>query len=412
MRLILEFAGEFVEDQTGFGIIQIRHSYSQTRITQQLERSASQPVRPCLKRAGVPGESSYNSAEGDGAQANFDLDAFALPTSPANAETDDSRVHNLSGPTGVHRKRRAVVMASVKLASSCRIPPELADRIIDYLHDDTASLKTCSLTCLSWVPSSQYHLFSTVKLISPEDYVAFALLLALSPRLGQYVETMVLETYPEVPEGTLLGDIAAHLGRVTRLFLTGADVPINAHTFAQLGPVAELTIGGPFARLADVAALFTAFPRVRDLAVMTLRCSEKGPHALPALPLRRLRLHRSCSAVLPVLVREPAPEMEDLTTYMPAADEYVDFCDFLRRVGPSLRMLELQMNCHARNEYAALADSFAACEELRVVRFTTYPAVAWVITLLGRLASAHVEELTFNVHNIINGKVSSSVFAR
>lgn len=38
------------------------------------------------------------------------------------------------------------------------------------------------------------------------------------------------------------------------------------------------------------------------------------------------------------------------------------------------------------------------------MRFTTYPAVAWVIALLGQLASAHVEELTFNVHNIINGK--------
>ena len=40
------------------------------------------------------------------------------------------------------------------------VPQELADMIIDHLHDDKKTLKMCSLVCKGWVPSSSFHLFS------------------------------------------------------------------------------------------------------------------------------------------------------------------------------------------------------------------------------------------------------------
>lgn len=40
-------------------------------------------------------------------------------------------------------------------------PPELFDSVIDYLHDDKAVLRICSLVCQDWVPASTFHLFST-----------------------------------------------------------------------------------------------------------------------------------------------------------------------------------------------------------------------------------------------------------
>ncbi|GJE85643.1 hypothetical protein PsYK624_017220 [Phanerochaete sordida] len=44
--------------------------------------------------------------------------------------------------------------------SSCSVPQELADMIIDHLHDDRQSLQQCSLVCKAWEPSSTVHLFS------------------------------------------------------------------------------------------------------------------------------------------------------------------------------------------------------------------------------------------------------------
>lgn len=44
------------------------------------------------------------------------------------------------------------------------IPPELSDRIIDHLHDDTPTLSACSLTCRSWLPTARYHRFASITL--------------------------------------------------------------------------------------------------------------------------------------------------------------------------------------------------------------------------------------------------------
>ncbi|KAF9477583.1 hypothetical protein BDN70DRAFT_880974 [Pholiota conissans] len=45
-----------------------------------------------------------------------------------------------------------------------RLYRELCDYIIDFLHDDEASLRACALVCRSWVPASRTHLFYHLKL--------------------------------------------------------------------------------------------------------------------------------------------------------------------------------------------------------------------------------------------------------
>lgn len=44
------------------------------------------------------------------------------------------------------------------------VPPELTDRIIDFLHNDQETLKRCSLACKAWLPASRYHLWYCVAL--------------------------------------------------------------------------------------------------------------------------------------------------------------------------------------------------------------------------------------------------------
>lgn len=55
------------------------------------------------------------------------------------------------------------------------IPPEITDRIIDYLHDDKAALARCSLVSSIWFTSSRYHLFRQVE-ITAANLVTFFLL--------------------------------------------------------------------------------------------------------------------------------------------------------------------------------------------------------------------------------------------
>ncbi|TDL26655.1 hypothetical protein BD410DRAFT_530461 [Rickenella mellea] len=45
-----------------------------------------------------------------------------------------------------------------------KISPELTDIVIDYLHDHRPALCSCGLVCRSWLASSRFHLFSTLKL--------------------------------------------------------------------------------------------------------------------------------------------------------------------------------------------------------------------------------------------------------
>jgi hypothetical protein len=44
------------------------------------------------------------------------------------------------------------------------IPLELSEMIIDYLYCDKRALGRCGLVCRFWLPSSRFHLFSTIRL--------------------------------------------------------------------------------------------------------------------------------------------------------------------------------------------------------------------------------------------------------
>lgn len=43
-----------------------------------------------------------------------------------------------------------------------KIPSEISDIVIDYLHSDRDALAACALVCKEWLPGSRYHLFYTI----------------------------------------------------------------------------------------------------------------------------------------------------------------------------------------------------------------------------------------------------------
>jgi hypothetical protein len=42
------------------------------------------------------------------------------------------------------------------------VPLEVAERVVDYLHDDTKTLQSCALVSYSWLAHSRYHLFHSI----------------------------------------------------------------------------------------------------------------------------------------------------------------------------------------------------------------------------------------------------------
>ncbi|KAI0943417.1 hypothetical protein AcW1_002583 [Taiwanofungus camphoratus] len=63
------------------------------------------------------------------------------------------------------------------------LPPEITDRIIDFLWDDTKSLRHCALTCRPWRDSSYFHLYARVPI---RNRTVFCILRDLVWRRPQY----------------------------------------------------------------------------------------------------------------------------------------------------------------------------------------------------------------------------------
>ncbi len=52
-----------------------------------------------------------------------------------------------------------------KSDSSLSVPQELLDYILDFLHDDIPTLRTCSLVSRDLLPCSRYHIYSSVFIV-------------------------------------------------------------------------------------------------------------------------------------------------------------------------------------------------------------------------------------------------------
>ena len=73
------------------------------------------------------------------------------------------------------------------------IPPELSDRVIDFLHNDWATLKACSLTCKAWLPASRFHLWNRVVLRYSADGTDYAEFLKNSPVIASCIVDLMVE---------------------------------------------------------------------------------------------------------------------------------------------------------------------------------------------------------------------------
>lgn len=72
-----------------------------------------------------------------------------------------------------------------------QVPPELTDRVVDHLYDDSASLSACALAARALLPTVRFHRFSTTIVPVPK-LSNFEELLDISPAICTFVYDLTI----------------------------------------------------------------------------------------------------------------------------------------------------------------------------------------------------------------------------
>jgi hypothetical protein len=150
------------------------------------------------------------------------------------------------------------------------IPNEVADVIVDFLHDDVEALGTCCLVSRAFIPSSRYHLFKEVQL---DDQTSGQLMDILSSPLctiSPFVHVLRLKLLARWPDETWKKNTVPHLHNLSNaraLHLSGEPRGWKRHApkiGADLLPLfawlTELKIDGTFETYAQFIDVLCAWP--------------------------------------------------------------------------------------------------------------------------------------------------------
>ncbi|THH28026.1 hypothetical protein EUX98_g6164 [Antrodiella citrinella] len=134
--------------------------------------------------------------------------------------------------------------ADATIAATAKLPLDLTDRVIDFMHDDTATLRTCSLICRAFLRRSRYYRFRFVSL-NQRTGESFERLLNTSPDVGVYVRDLhvsvsTFERYPTWVDDRL-PRMVPKMPHVTLLHLKG-NGEYRAAAFSNLTSVRELCL--------------------------------------------------------------------------------------------------------------------------------------------------------------------------
>ncbi|EMD42170.1 hypothetical protein CERSUDRAFT_79767 [Gelatoporia subvermispora B] len=302
------------------------------------------------------------------------------------------------------------------------IPPELSDYIVDFLYNDPASLRACSLTCRAWVPTARLHLLEKVTLLTPRMCASFDRLMEASPNLGAYVQefnvaklTMTGMSAQDTAAALTMAEhvlprIFTHLSNVRSFSVSclDADVAIII-SLAQHPSVSELILEYcQFPSFGDFVDLFHSFPQLRNLTMrgVTWRSKELGPRARPEPPrLQSVELGKDMdmSTLTRWMVEESLHrDVESLSIACVTEDDVIAAEPFLEALGPALKNLEFHWFCSGM--YVTLPSSFTieSCTKLRTlslhspVTFDCY-ALPWITSLLSHIASNDIESIALEV---------------
>lgn len=181
-----------------------------------------------------------------------------------------------------------------------KLPIELIELSIDYLRDDTSSLRTCSLTCRDWRFRAQGYLLRSVRITpcSPDNARCFVAALRDCPHIKDLVVHLTLDKLRSILSLTALPTLPAVTSLSFTLISLDGDIdpPSFADAIHRLFPrAASLRLINCRFRNAHVCLAFLlGFSAVSHLHLNAIDCGG-GNDAWNVYPwylsLPRLNLH-------------------------------------------------------------------------------------------------------------------------
>ncbi|KAH9898001.1 hypothetical protein C8Q73DRAFT_788228 [Cubamyces lactineus] len=305
-----------------------------------------------------------------------------------------------------------------------KVPVELTDYIIDFLHKDARTLAACALVCRAWTPAARFHLFRAVILQDRGFVSSFQRLLGTSPDLGLYVRELTVAKFvtassvflpakPPLSVTEFLPHILRQLPHLRALTLAhmdlkggdgGTDLRALHHP-----TLSELSCSYcQFTDFADFVDLVHAFPALSSLSIAGLTWKEEArlleARPLPAT-LRRLVLGREVDSerLFEWLLAAGAHRTVTGLAARCASERDSDLVGpFLKAAGPALRELELDWSFTGDKTIGLPATiSLAECTALEslTLQFPVHysTAVPWVPALLATLDSPSIRRVALEV---------------
>ena len=233
---------------------------------------------------------------------------------------------------------------------------ELVDTVIDHLHDDHKSLHACALTCQSWLPSAQHHIFRVVELETHEQCIQFWSLMKSNPRLGALVQIISIRErgYLWVEEDLPL--VAPYVSEARTMSV--CDVTFTARVQAcicmHFTSVKRLELNlSRFPAFSPAAVLLQSFPNLTELDLWGIfwapgaDCSSLNNSSHP---IQKLSLHNLLIGYCHVdqLIEwlsstSSLEQIKTLSLRLGAPSDILPLAMLLRSAGPSLE--DLTVNC-------------------------------------------------------------------
>lgn len=174
-----------------------------------------------------------------------------------------------------------------------KLPQELVEYIIDFLHDDPITLNACSLTGHAWCSAARQHTFGTIN-ISTKSHIA-----SLEKSNGPFSYTQTLSIWPKCATMRILNASGwSRLANLTNLSLQcelpsfGIELDDALQLFLDNFPVLEtLTIRNSRVRsLGTIMRAIHLLPRLSDLILDQVYWSKGYDTSDPEFPLSTFRL--------------------------------------------------------------------------------------------------------------------------
>ncbi|KAL7281203.1 hypothetical protein ACG7TL_004511 [Trametes sanguinea] len=150
------------------------------------------------------------------------------------------------------------------------LPPEIIDRILDYLHDDHRTLGSCALAARIMVPAARFHRFDSLDLSKRSRIPTLVPLLDAAPELARTISTVRVQHLVLSNDGSGLLSRLPSL-RALRLFCLDPYLPQTIPLIAQTHPrLAKLCLTGLAAFPPASDELLRLLSLLKDLRELSL----------------------------------------------------------------------------------------------------------------------------------------------